>query len=108
MAGSDLFTGTLDILILKAVTWGPAHGYGIGKWIRETTGDTVVVQEGALYPALHRLERKGLLAESWGMSDTGRAAKFYSLTKAGRKHLATESKRWTAFSRAITYAIGRA
>jgi PadR family transcriptional regulator, regulatory protein PadR len=108
MAGSDLFTGTLDILILKAVSWGPAHGYAIGKWIRETTGDTVVVQEGALYPALHRLERKRLLSETWGQSDTGRAAKFYALTAAGRKQLAAEAKRWSTFSRAITYALGRA
>src|SRR3954471_2197086 len=83
MAGSDLFTGTLDILILKAVAWGPNHGYGIGRWIRETTTETVVVQEGALYPALYRLEKKGLLAEEWGTTETGREAKYYSLTAAG-------------------------
>ena len=80
MAGSDLFTGTLDILILKAVSWGPRHGYAIGRWIRETTADDVIVQEGALYPALHRLERKGWLAEDWGLTDTGREAKYYTLT----------------------------
>ena len=61
MAGSDLFTGTLDILILKALTWGPRHGYAIGRWIRETTEDVLAVQEGALYPALHRLERRGII-----------------------------------------------
>jgi PadR family transcriptional regulator, regulatory protein PadR len=108
MAGSDLFTGTLDILILKAVSWGPRHGYAIGRWIRETTSDDVVVQEGALYPALHRLERKGLLAEEWGVSETGREAKYYSLTAAGRAHLRSESKRWSTFSSAITRALGAA
>jgi transcriptional regulator len=108
MAGSDLFTGTLDILILKAVSWGPRHGYAIGRWIRETTADDVIVQEGALYPALHRLERKGLLAEDWGLTDTGREAKYYTLTAVGRAHLRSESKRWTRFSAAITRAISAA
>jgi len=108
MAGSDLFTGTLDILILKAVSWGPRHGYAIGRWIRETTRDDVVVQEGALYPALHRLERKGLLDEEWGLTDTGREAKYYKLTGAGRAHLRAESKRWTKFSSAVTRALGAA
>ena len=105
MAGSDLFTGTLDILILKAVSWGPRHGYAIGRWIRGTTSEDVIVQEGALYPALHRLERKGLLAEEWGVSETGREAKYYSLTADGRAHLRAESKRWSRFSAAVTRAI---
>jgi transcriptional regulator len=105
MAGSDLFTGTLDILILKAVSWGPRHGYAIGRWIRDTTSDDVIVQEGALYPALHRLERKGLLDEEWGVSETGREAKYYKLTAAGRAHLRAESKRWTKFSSAVTRAL---
>jgi PadR family transcriptional regulator PadR len=108
MAGSDLFTGTLDILILKAVSWGPRHGYAIGRWIRETTSDDVIVQEGALYPALHRLERKGWLAEEWGHTDTGREAKYYTLTATGRAHLRAEAKRWTRFSSAITRALGAA
>jgi transcriptional regulator len=108
MAGSDLFTGTLDILILKAVSWGPSHGYAIGRWIRETTSDDVIVQEGALYPALHRLERKGWLAEEWGLTDTGREAKYYTLTPAGRAHLRAEAKRWTRFSSAITRALSAA
>jgi PadR family transcriptional regulator, regulatory protein PadR len=106
MAGSDLFTGTLDILVLKAVSWGPRHGYAIGRWIRETTSDDVIVQEGALYPALHRLERKGLLEEEWGVSETGREAKYYALTSLGRTHLRAEAKRWTRFSSAITRALG--
>src|SRR3954449_1184048 len=105
MAGSDLFTGTLDLLILKAVSWGPRHGYAIGRWIRDTTSDDVSVQEGALYPALHRLERRGWLAEEWGVTETGREAKYYTLTADGRAHLRAEAKRWTRFSAAVSRAI---
>ena len=105
MPGSDLFTGTLDILILKAVSWGPRHGYAIGRWIRETTSDVLVLNEGALYPALHRLERKGLLKEEWGESETGREAKYYKLTPSGRAQLKTEQKRWREFSGAVTRAL---
>jgi PadR family transcriptional regulator, regulatory protein PadR len=102
---SDLFVGTLDILVLKAVSWGPRHGYAIGRWIRETTADALTVQEGALYPALHRLERRGLLAEEWRVTDTGREAKFYALTPAGRAQLRAELERWTRFSQAVTTAL---
>ena len=105
MAGSDLFTGTLEILALKALSWGELHGYAIGRWIRENTREALVIQEGALYPALHRLARKGLVAEEWGLSDTGREAKFYKLTAAGRKHLTSESQRWTTFARGVTHAL---
>lgn len=105
MPGSDLYTGTLDLLILKAVSWGPSHGYAIARWIRETTADVLVVQEGALYPALHRLERKGLLSEEWGESETGRQAKYYSLTPQGRAQLRTERKRWAEYSRAVSRAL---
>ncbi len=105
MAGSDLFTGTLDVLILKAVSWGPRHGYAIGRWIRETTEEVLAVQEGALYPALHRLERRGLLSEEWRVTDTGRQAKFYALTPAGRAQLRAEVARWTRFSRAVHTAL---
>ncbi|HMA22562.1 MAG TPA: PadR family transcriptional regulator, partial [Gemmatimonadaceae bacterium] len=105
MAGSDLFVGTLDVLILKAVSWGPTHGYAIGRWIRQTTNDGLQVQEGALYPALHRLERRGIISEEWGETDTGRQAKYYTLTAAGRAHLRAESARWTAYSRAVTRAL---
>ena len=108
MAGSDLFTGTLDLLILKALTWGPSHGYAIGRWIRETTGDVLVVQEGALYPALHRLERKALLNEDWRESETGRQAKYYSLTPRGRAYLRVERKRWEQFSGAVARALALA
>ncbi len=105
MAGSDLFVGTLDVLILKAVSWGPIHGYGIGRWIRQTTRDALQVQEGALYPALHRLERKGLLEEEWGVSETGREAKYYRLTTAGRGELRAAVTRWRDYAHAVTLAL---
>ncbi len=105
MAGSDLFTGTLDLLVLKAVALGPRHGYAIGRWIRESTSEVLDVQEGALYPALHRLERKGLLSEEWRQSETGRQAKYYSLTPAGRAHLRAERKRWQQYADAVGRAL---
>jgi PadR family transcriptional regulator len=108
MAGSDLYTGTLELLILKAISWGPRHGYAVGRWIRETTSDVLVVQEGALYPALHRLERRGLLSEEWRVSETGRQAKYYTLTPEGRRHLRAERKRWEEYSGAVARALATA
>ncbi len=105
MAGSDLYTGTLDVLILKALSWGRMHGYAIGRWIRTSTDEELQVQEGALYPALHRLQRRGWLEEEWGVSETGREAKYYSLTPAGRKALRAEIERWSRYSRAVTSAL---
>jgi PadR family transcriptional regulator, regulatory protein PadR len=105
VAGSDLYIGTLDVLILKALSWGPMHGYGIGRWIRQTTEDVLTVQEGALYPALHRLQRRGWLDEEWGITETGREAKYYRLTPAGRRQLRTEVERWRAYARAVSTAL---
>lgn len=105
MAGSDLFTGSLDLLILKAVSFGPRHGYAIGRWIRERTEQEILVQEGALYPALHRLERRGLVEEEWGITETNREAKFYRLTGAGRAHLREELARWNRFSQVMRLAL---
>jgi PadR family transcriptional regulator PadR len=108
MAGSDLYIGTLDVLILKALSWGPMHGYGIGRWIRQTTDDVLTVQEGALYPALHRLQRRGWLDEEWGVTETGREAKYYRLTPAGRRQLRSEVERWRAYARAVSAALDAA
>ena len=108
MAGSDLFTGSLDLIILKALSWGPMHGYAIGRWIRISTNEGLTVQEGALYPALHRLERRSFLEEEWGLTDTNREAKFYRLTVAGRKHLKSEIERWHSYSRVMTAALAAA
>jgi len=105
MAGSDLFTGSLDLIILKSLSWGPMHGYAIGRWIRVSTKDGLTVQEGALYPALHRLERKGFLEEEWGLTETNREAKFYKLTPVGRKHLTNEISRWRVYSKIMTAAL---
>lgn len=105
LAGSDLYTGTLDTLILKAVSWGPSHGYAIGRWIRQATGGVLDVKEGALYPALHRLEAKGWLSEEWGRTDTGREAKYYTLTAVGRRRLKTEIERWSEYTEAVSAAL---
>ena len=106
MAGSDLYVGTLDLLILRALENGARHGYAIGRWIRETTEDVLAVQEGVLYPALHRLERKGLVEEEWGLTETNRRAKFYRLTARGRKHLSAETVRWARHVGAVAAALG--
>jgi PadR family transcriptional regulator, regulatory protein PadR len=108
VAGSDLYTGTLDVLVLKAVSWGPMHGYAIGRWIRSSTDGALQVQEGALYPALHRLAAKGWLDEEWGVSETGREAKYYKLTAEGRKQLRAEVARWTRYVEAVTAALNGA
>ena len=102
---SDLYTGTLDVLILKALTWGPMHGYAINRWITDRAGDAVTVNEGALYPALHRLEAKGLLSEEWGRTERNREAKFYALTPQGRAQLRAEVARWNRYAQAVGSAL---
>ena len=102
MSGSDLFTGTLDILILRTLAGGSLHGYGIGRVLREQSDGVLDVEEGALYPALHRLLKRGLLSAEWGRTDTGRRAKFYTATSAGLRHLETEASRWRRFSGAVS------
>lgn len=97
----ELLQGTLDLLILKALARGAMHGYGIAEWIHQTSEDVLRVEEGALYPALHRLELRGLLSAEWGLSDNNRRAKFYALTSAGRKRLAQETEFWQRMSGAV-------
>lgn len=97
----DLLQGTLDLLILKALARGAMHGYGVAEWIHQTSEDVLKVEEGALYPALHRLELRGLLASEWGASDNNRRAKFYSLTSSGKKQLAQETEFWRRMSGAV-------
>lgn len=101
MAGSDLYTGTLDVIVLKALSGGSMHGYAIGSWIRKNSEEAMGVREGVLYPALHRLERKGLVEAHWGKTETGRRAKFYTLTQTGIAHLEVESARLTEHSEAV-------
>jgi len=97
----DLLKGTLEILILTTVSRGEMHGYAISRWIRETTHEVLSVEEGALYPALRRMEKRGLLKAAWGQTDTGREAKFYELTAAGRDELARGQAHWARYARAV-------
>ena len=100
-SSGELLPGTLDMLILKTLIRGPMHGYGIVEFIHQTTEDVLKVEEGALYPALHRLELRGLLASEWGVSENRRRAKYYRLTAAGRQSLAAEKARWNRLVAAI-------
>jgi PadR family transcriptional regulator PadR len=98
---AELLQGTLDLLILKSLERGAMHGYGVAEWIHESSQDVLRIEEGALYPALHRLELRGLLSAQWGVSDNNRRAKFYALTAAGRKRLAQETDYWQRMSGAV-------
>lgn len=98
---SDLLQGTLDLLILKVVALGPIHGYAITKRIQQISNDVLQIQQGSLYPALHRLEKRKWLRAEWGAAESGREAKFYALTPAGRKQLAAEEEEWSRLSTAI-------
>lgn len=97
----DSVQGTLEFLILKALTWDEMHGYAIVRWIFDHSREELQIDEGTMYPALHRMELKGLLASEWGISDTNRRAKFYRLTSAGRRELAHRLKDWERFTRAV-------
>ena len=101
----DLLRSSLDLLILKALSWGPRHGYSVAEWIEHATGDALSVEEGTLYPALHRLERKGWVASEWGISDSGRRAKFYRLTAAGRAQFRAHAPTWHRYAEAIAGAL---
>jgi transcriptional regulator len=99
---TDLVQGTLDLLILKALTTGPMHGWSIAQKIKTRSKDVLQVQQGSLYPALHKLETSGLIAAEWGESENNRRAKYYSLTAKGRKHLQDEEANWERLSKAIS------
>ena len=101
----DLLQGTLDVLVLKTLSWGPRHGYAIARWIRQTTEDVLRIEEGALYPALHRMERKGWIEAEWGLSENNRRAKFYQLTPRGRQQLSAESVTWTTYAAAVAKVL---
>ena len=90
----DLLQGTLDVLVLKALSWGSMHGYGIARGLQQMTDDVLQIEEGSLYPALHRMERKGWLKSDWGLSENNRRAKYYALTASGRRRLAREARDW--------------
>jgi PadR family transcriptional regulator, regulatory protein PadR len=105
---SDLPQGTLDLLILKIVALGPLHGYAIAQRLQQISRDVVQVQQGSLYPALHRLENRGLLAADWKLSDTGRDAKFYRLTRKGRVRMQQETESWHRLAEAVRLILAAA
>lgn len=102
---NDLVQGTLDLLILKTIALGPKHGWAIAKRIQQVSGEVLQVQQGSLYPALHRLEQQGWVRAKWMESETGREAKFYSLTAAGRKQLEAETANWKRLSEAVNLVV---
>jgi transcriptional regulator len=97
----DLLQGTLDLLILRTLQWGPQHGHGIGQAIRTRSDDLLQVEHGSLYPALHRLRREGWIESEWGITDNNQRAKFYRLTRAGKQQLAAEESRWKLFVKTV-------
>ena len=97
----DLLQGTLDVLVLKALSWGPRHGHAVATWIRATTEDDLNIEDGALYTALHRLEKRGLIDAEWGLSDNNRKAKYYELTELGRRELRQSTARWSRYADAV-------
>lgn len=101
----DLLQGTLDVLVLKTLSWGPRHGYAVARWLRQATGDVLQVEEGSLYPALHRLTEGGLLKAEWKVTDALRRARVYSLTARGRRRLAETEARWHDVTAAVARVL---
>ena len=100
-----LLQGTLDVMILKALSWGPMHGFGVAKWIRLTTDDVLQIEDGALYPALHRMEHRSLIDSDWDLTENKRRAKYYRLTAKGRQQLRARASSWDRYSTAVSKVI---
>lgn len=98
----DLLQGTLDMLVLKALSWGPKHGYAIVAWLEAQSGAALLVEEGSLYPALHRMAKRGWVSGQWGVSENNRRAKYYSLTALGRRQLVSEANAWARFTSVVS------
>ena len=107
-ASLPLLKGTLDLLVLKALSWGPLHGYAIATWLEERSDGTLGVDDSALYQALQRMEGRGWLSAEWGVSDTNRLARYYKLTTAGRQRLRTESETWMKYTKSVTSILSLA
>lgn len=101
----NLVRATLDLLILKSLVWEPRHGYGISEWVESATDGSLLMEEGTLYPALHRLRARKLVESEWGLSENNRRAKYYRLTEAGSAHLASESDSWTRYTNVVARAL---
>jgi PadR family transcriptional regulator, regulatory protein PadR len=102
---NELLHGTLETLILKTVARGPRHGYAIARWLEDSTGEVLQIEDGSLYPALYRMEQRGWIQAEWGTSELGRKAKFYKITPTGRKRLAASTAEWARFSNAISRVL---
>jgi|SRR6185295_7060856 len=102
---TELLHGTLEVMILKTLSWGPMHGYGIGRWIEQLGGAALQIDEGSLYPALYRMERKGWIESEWGLSEKNRRAKYYELTTAGRQALRSNASLWGNFAAAVARVL---
>ena len=107
-SGLDLLQGTLDVLVLRALSWRPMHGYAVARFIRDQSDGTLRVLDGALYTSLHRMEERGWVASEWGLSEKGKRAKFYELTTAGRRALRAESATWNQYVAAVAKVMGAA
>ena len=105
MSDLDLIRGTLDLLVLKTLSWGPMHGLAVLRWIEQATHEELQIEEGALYPALHRMEEKGWLEAEWGYTEKNRKAKFYRLSTLGRKQLAAELSKWSRYSNVVELVL---
>jgi len=103
---ADLLKGTLDLLVLKALSAGPRHGYGVARWLEESSRDLLRIEEGSLYPALYRMEARGWIRSEWGLSEANRRARWYSLTEAGREQLLDQASAWERLVRAVTLVLG--
>ena len=101
----ELLHGTLEVMVLKALSWGPMHGYGVGRWLERRGGDRVRVEEGSLYPALYRLERKGWVESEWGLTEKNRRAKYYHLTDEGRRQLRDATALWSDFAASVARVL---
>ena len=104
----DRLHGTLDALVLKTLSWGPRHGYAIARWLEDASANALEIEEGSLYPALYRMERKGWIEAEWGTSELGRKARFYRLTARGRRQLRAEATQWTEFARVVSAVLDAA
>lgn len=104
-ADLDLLQGTLDLLVLKALSWQPMHGYAVARWIGSATQDDLRIEEGALYTSLHRMEKRGWIESEWGLSENNRRAKYYQLTTDGRRQLRTRVATWTRYARAVSRVL---
>lgn len=101
----DLLQGTLDVLVLRALLWGERHGYAVARWIRESSGEVLAIEDRALYVALHRLEARGSVESEWGYSENNRRAKYYRLTNGGRRHLRADTDRWSRYAAAVAAVL---